>query len=175
MNDGATHLNKLETYEQLAQRASRIGYKIESIIYNGYVSSDALQQIQDNAINARTQLRMDAEIDEQKNNLINLRLKSQNDCLSLEAELNKLKIEFEQKMLDLNTEFKLSIQEKKHLNLLKQKEIDQKKLFEFNSKIKEINEAHLVNLNDLGVDVNKYQIESNKSKNKLDKIYELIN
>lgn len=65
----------IETYEQLQQRAERTGYQIDSIIYNGFTSSDALQAIQDSAIQARTKLRLDTELAEQKNRLIDLRYK----------------------------------------------------------------------------------------------------
>ncbi len=65
----------IETYEQLQQRAERTGYQIDSIIYNGFTSSDALQVIQDSAIQARTKLRLDTELAEQKNSLIDLRYK----------------------------------------------------------------------------------------------------
>lgn len=73
VKEGAYKLNHIDTFKQLQIRASQTGYKIDSIIYNGYMSSDALQSIQDNAIHARTKLRLDTELAEQANRLINLR------------------------------------------------------------------------------------------------------
>lgn len=174
VHEGASKLNQIETYEQLATRASRTGYKIDSIIYNGYMSSEALQQIQDNAIHARTKLRLDAELAEQNNRLIDLRLNNQNKCMHLESELNKLHVEFDQKLLDSKAKFDLSTSKSSHNLELQLKDIEHGKQVEVDKKKRAIDETFLNDLSEIGVDVSKYEIEVAKSKNKIDKIYELI-
>lgn len=174
VHEGASKLNQIETYEQLATRASRTGYKIDSIIYNGYMSSEALQQIQDNAIHARTKLRLDAELAEQNNRLIDLRLSNQNKCMHLESELNKLQVEFDQKLLDSKAKFDLSTSKSSHNLELQLKDIEHGKQVEVDTKKRAIDETFLNDLSEIGVDVSKYEIEVAKSKNKIDKIYELI-
>lgn len=172
MNNGAHKLNQIETYDQLNQRIKRTGYKIHSINYNGYMSSQALQQIQDNAIHARTKLRLDAELAEQNNRLMNLRLSNQNKCLEMEKELKKMQVEFEQKCLDTKSQFTLKMSKSNHSLDLQLKDLEQKKKMEVEQKLQEINETHLDQLADLGVDINKYEIEKTKA-NKVDKLYQL--
>ena len=174
LNSGAQKLNKISTYEQLVQRADRNGYKIESVIYNGYTSTQALQEIQDNAIQSRTQLRLNAEIDEQKNRLIDLKLKSDNERLNLETQLNRLRCEFEQKIADLNGRFSLEMKKKSHETQLRMKEINLESLVKFEAEKQAVKESYLKNLKKLEVDVNKYEIELAKSENKIDRLYELI-
>ena len=119
-------------------------------------------------------MRLDAELEEQKNQLIDLRLKSQNQCLNLESELNKLKVEFEQKIIKNKAKFDLSMSQRNHQIELRMKEIEQSKLNEFNKKKNEIDEHRLDMLEDLGIDINQLEIETAKSRNKIDKIYKLI-
>lgn len=173
VQEGASKLNQIETYEQLKNRADRAGYTIDSVIYNGYTSSEALQQIQDNAIHTRTKLRLDAELADQTNRLIDLRLKNQNKCMHLETELNKLEVEFEQKLIDSKAKFAINKSVSNHNIELQLKDIENETLVEIDTKKREIEETFLNNLSGLGVDVNKYQMELTKSKSKVDKLYEL--
>ena len=47
-------LNKIETFSQLTTRAKTIGYNINKVVFRGFHSSDALQQMHDQAIHTRT-------------------------------------------------------------------------------------------------------------------------
>ena len=47
-------LNKIETFSQLTTRAKTIGYSINKVVFRGFHSSDALQQMHDQAIHTRT-------------------------------------------------------------------------------------------------------------------------
>lgn len=58
-------LNDLETYAQLCGRAERIGYRITKVVYRGYHANMALQSMHDNAIETRTRLQLEAEIEQQ--------------------------------------------------------------------------------------------------------------
>jgi len=57
---------------------------------------------------------------------------------------------------------------------MKIKEVERMQEMEINEKRKEIEEEYLKKLSDLGVDINKYQIHMAKSKNKVDKLYEML-
>ncbi len=174
MKVGATKLNNIETYTELLNRSKRNGYVIQSVIYNGYTSSKELQNIQDNAIQQRTQLRLNTEIDEQKNKLIDLKIKSENERLNLQNELNKSKFDFEQNILDKKAGFELIKSKMKNEVDLKIKEIEANSKIENKKQIQDLNENYLNNLSDLGVDVNAYEIELVKSENRLDTLYELV-
>ena len=66
-------LNDLATYPNLTRRAQRIGYQINKVVYRGYIASDALQTMHDGAIEARTQLKLEAETEAQAQELADLR------------------------------------------------------------------------------------------------------
>lgn len=105
---------------------------------------------------------------------ITIRLKSQNQCLELDTQLNKLRVEFEQKILENSAEFSMTQSKSAHELEMKIKEVERMQEMEINEKRKEIEEEYLKKLSDLGVDINKYQIHMAKSKNKVDKLYEML-
>ena len=67
-------LNDLATYPQLTQRAHRIGYEINKVVYRGYLASDALQAMHDNAIETRTQLKLEDETERQVQELEDMKM-----------------------------------------------------------------------------------------------------
>jgi len=54
-------LNNIEAYPQLIARAHSIGFEITKVVYRGYTASQRLQGMHDDALQARTQLRLEAE------------------------------------------------------------------------------------------------------------------
>jgi hypothetical protein len=70
-------LNEPDTYRQLAGRAAQCGYRINKVVYRGYGTADALQQMHDHAIEARTRLQLDRATEEQAQDLENYKLDSQ--------------------------------------------------------------------------------------------------
>lgn len=66
-------LSDMATYSQLVNRAQRIGYRINKVVYRGYHATSKLQTMHDNAIEARTQLRLQAETEEQAQQLADLK------------------------------------------------------------------------------------------------------
>jgi hypothetical protein len=67
-------LNELAAYPNLVQRAARIGYRINKVVYRGYMASPALQAMHDGAIEARTKLKLEAETENQSQDLADLKL-----------------------------------------------------------------------------------------------------
>lgn len=67
-------LNRLETYPQLVQRAQKIGYQINKVVYRGYYASDKLQAMHDGAIECRTRLHLEAETERQAQELADMKL-----------------------------------------------------------------------------------------------------
>jgi hypothetical protein len=70
-------LNELDTYRQLTGRASQCGYRINKVVYRGYGAADRLQQMHDQAIEARTRLQLDRATEQQAQDLENFKLDSQ--------------------------------------------------------------------------------------------------
>jgi hypothetical protein len=67
-------LNRLETYPQLVQRAEKIGYRINKVVYRGYYASEKLQAMHDGAIECRTKLHLEAETERQAQELADMKL-----------------------------------------------------------------------------------------------------
>ena len=70
-------LNELETYKQLSRRAEQCGYRINNVVYRGYGAADSLQQMHDQAIEARTRLQLEKDTEKQAQELENYKLESQ--------------------------------------------------------------------------------------------------
>ncbi len=70
-------LNELETYRQLLVRATQCGYRINKVVYRGYGAPDRLQQMHDQAIEARTKLQLERATEQQAQELENFKLDSQ--------------------------------------------------------------------------------------------------
>ena len=70
-------LNELETYRQLAVRASQCGYRINKVVYRGYGAPERLQQMHDQAIEARTKLQLERATEQQAQDLESFKLESQ--------------------------------------------------------------------------------------------------
>lgn len=69
-------LNELETYRQLTVRAGQCGYRINKVVYRGYGAPASLQQMHDQAIEARTRLQLERATEQQAQDLENYKL----DC-----------------------------------------------------------------------------------------------
>ena len=69
-------LNDLEAYAQLTNRAGQCGYRINKVVYRGYGATAALQQMHDQAIEARTGLQLQRATEQQSQDLENYKL----DC-----------------------------------------------------------------------------------------------
>ena len=70
-------LNEIETYRQLAVRASQCGYRINKVVYRGYGATERLQQMHDQAIEARTKLQLERATEQQAQDLESFKLESQ--------------------------------------------------------------------------------------------------
>ena len=69
----AATLNELSTYTELTRSAKRIGYDISKVVYRGYLARPQLQAMHDTAIEARTQLVLEAETEERQQELADLK------------------------------------------------------------------------------------------------------
>lgn len=70
-------LNDLATYKTLAARSVQSGYRIHNVVYRGYGAADSLQQMHNQAIEARTRLQLERATEEQAQALENFKLESQ--------------------------------------------------------------------------------------------------
>ncbi|WP_372366123.1 hypothetical protein [Candidatus Uabimicrobium sp. HlEnr_7] len=73
LKNNTDKLNLLESYPQLTNRANQCGYKINKVVYRGYATSEALQNMHRQAIETRTKLKLERETEEQQQKLADLR------------------------------------------------------------------------------------------------------
>ncbi len=111
-------LNELATFTNLINRAERIGYKINKVVYRGYTAGDTLQVMHDNAIEARTQLKLEAETEEQAQELADLKLMREAERAEKEQQVQKQQAEHEIQMAKLKHDEMLRNQKAEHENAL---------------------------------------------------------
>jgi hypothetical protein len=140
-------LNELDAYPQLVSRAKAIGFQVTKVVYRGYHATDKLQQMHDDAIQARTQLRLESETEQAAQALADMQLQR----------------EFER----ANKKQEMQAQESSHRNALS-RTAHEEKLFQ-KAKEQEADLArdkatnaerlnYLRSLKELGVDVTKYLV-----------------
>lgn len=112
-------LNQLGTYPQLTQRAEKIGYRINKVVYRGYYASDKLQAMHDNAIECRTRLRLEAETERQAQELADLKLTRELERAGKRQKMEEAETTHQNRLKQLNHEAELT-----------QREGDQKQLLE---------------------------------------------
>ena len=145
-------LNELETYRQLAVRASQCGYRINKVVYRGYGAPERLQQMHDQAIEARTKLQLERATEQQAQDLESFKLESQMlragkrrheqtaevahqlelDQKKQEAELRReeAQFNFRREQQRLESEFRLEnrtrqdTQQREHLGELRRMDVD---------------------------------------------------
>lgn len=145
-----------------------------SINYTGYTSSDVLQNMQDDAIQSRTEMRLSADVEKQKNELAVLKLDGKSRRLAMESELSAAESEFGERLAGLRAKFKCEADESRHELEIKLKENESRSQEQLESRRIQLEMEHLEKLRELGVDVDRYQTELNRAKSKIDTIYQLV-
>lgn len=130
--------------------------------------------MQDDAIQSRTEMRLSADVDKQKNELAGLKLNGKSKRLAMESELGAAESEFGERLAGLRAKFKCEADEARHEVELKLKDIEMHAQEQLESRRIEIEMQHLEQLKGLGVDVDRYQTELVRAKSKIDTVYQLI-
>jgi hypothetical protein len=123
--EATSRLNGLAQYENLIGRAERIGYRINKVVYRGYVASDTLQTMHDEAIEKRTALKLEAETERQAQELADLKLQREAERDSKRRELQHAQTEHAQSLLRLEHDAAREISELDHRQQLAHKREDQ--------------------------------------------------
>merc|ERR1712233_9714 len=96
--DSTSKMNDLETFKQLTSRAETIGYKVSKVVFRGFHSSEALQNMHDKAIHERTRLRLEADTENHRQCLLDLRLNKEEERSAKERELEMEKEEHQRQV-----------------------------------------------------------------------------
>jgi len=82
-------LNELEKYKTLTTRSERIGYTVNKVVFRGFNSSSALQNMHDKAIQERTALRLNADTESQKQHNLDMVLAKEAERAQLQRKLQR--------------------------------------------------------------------------------------
>jgi len=154
-------LNNMEAYPQLVQRAHSIGFEITKVVYRGYTASKRLQGMHDDALQARTQLRLEAETEEQAQRLSDLKLAKEQDRQRKKQEMQREEVEHNNAVLRMQHEEKLLEARQTHEAKLAEEAAANAKRLEYFTQLK-----------GLGVDINAYLAANSSRPEKLIQITE---
>lgn len=151
-------LSDLESYAQLLQRADRIGYRVNRVVFRGYHASDQLQAMQDKAIQARTQLRLGTELNQQKQKLQDFKLNKQQARIEQKQAMEKQQVEHQQKLDKMMKLQELKIQQSDLAAKLECEELEAKTELEFDRAKMQHNLQYLQKLKGIKVDLTRYLV-----------------
>ena len=99
--EATNNLNELGEYTNLVSRAERIGYRVNKVVYRGYVASSKLQTMHDDAIEKRTALKLEAETERQAQELADLKLEREAEREETRRGMQREQAEHEQRLLQV--------------------------------------------------------------------------
>jgi hypothetical protein len=149
-------LNELTTYGQLMDRATQCGYRINKVVYRGYGAPDALQQMHDQAIEARTKLQLDRATEQQAQDLENYKL----DCQIARAGKRRTEqgteVEHDLAMARRRQGSELRNREAQHTQAREQRRLETELQMELRRRQDAQLREHVTALRELGVDLTAY-------------------
>lgn len=152
-----THqLNELETYRHLLDRAAQCGYRINNVVYRGYGAPDSLQQMHDQAIEARTRLQLDRATEEQAQQLEDYKLKSQLARAANRRSEQAAEVRHELELGREKLEAELQRQEAHGRLEREQQELAGQQTTEADTRRNQVQQQHLQTLKEMGVDLTQF-------------------
>ena len=135
-------LNARETYPQLAQRAGRIGYRINKVVYRGYEATSKLQSMHDAAIEARTRLKLEAETEQQSQTLADLKLEREQDRAQRRQAMEAADVEHQNRVKRLGHEETLRQARAEHEDAVRRKQAERDVALEAQRRASELKLQH---------------------------------
>jgi hypothetical protein len=149
-------LNELETYRQLTGRAAQCGYRINKVVYRGYGAPDRLQQMHDQAIEARTKLQLERATEQQAQDLEGFKLESQMHRAGKRRQEQTAEIAHELELDQKKQEAGLRAREARDSFRRQQQRLDSELVLEHRTRQDTQQREHLAELRRLGVDLTSY-------------------
>lgn len=149
-------LNELATYKQLARRSEQCGYRINNVVYRGYGAADSLQQMHDQAIEARTRLQLERDTEKQAQELENYKLESQLSRAGKRRSEQTLEVEHELEMAKKRQDAEIERRESEQAARREEEHLAAQTRLEI-ERGEDLRQAeHLTALANLGVDLTSY-------------------
>ncbi|XP_046570214.1 uncharacterized protein LOC124278529 [Haliotis rubra] len=155
-------LNDLGTYSQLISRSERIGFNIGKVVYRGYHSSEQLQAMQNNAIESRTQMRLEAEVEDQKQKLSHFKLSKEQARLNNKHRMHEMKQKHQQETQELKQTHHLELEQLKHSQTLQINSQKTQADLDHKSSANDQRLQFLTQLQSLGVNLDQYLVSQQK-------------
>jgi hypothetical protein len=162
------HLNEMETYSQLRSRGEQGGYRITKVVYRGYGAPESLQQMHDQAIEARTRLQLDRATEQQAQDLENYKLDCQIARAGKRRTEQATEVGHELEMTRQRQEAELRQREAQQTSAREQARQQAEMQQEVRRRSDAQQRDHLAVLRDMGVDLTAYLTQ-----NRADKVIEL--
>ncbi|MCA9070677.1 MAG: hypothetical protein KDA84_17225, partial [Planctomycetaceae bacterium] len=153
-------LNELETYKQLTNRAAQCGYRINKVVYRGYGAPESLQQMHNQAIEARTRLQLERANEQQAQDLENYKLDCQLTRASKRRSEQSAEVEHEISITQQKQEAERQEKANRHELVLQQRRREREQEFEMQSRQHQQERDQLDALKNLGVDLTAYLTQS---------------
>jgi hypothetical protein len=146
-------LNELETYRQLIGRAAQCGYRINKVVYRGYGAPANLQQMHDQAIEARTRLQLERATNQQAQELEDYKLDCQIARSNKRRTEQTAEVEHDLELAGKKQEAEIRQREAQQAFLREQKRREAELQQEICRRQDEQQREHLAALHGLGVDL----------------------
>lgn len=153
-------LNELETYKQLTVRAAQCGYRINKVVYRGYGAPESLQQMHNQAIEARTRLQLERANEQQAQDLENYKLDCQLNRASKRRSEQTAEVEHELLMTQKKQEANRQEHTARHEQILEQRQKEREQELELRTRQHHQEREQLDALKNLGVDLTAYLTQS---------------
>ncbi|MDB5384480.1 MAG: hypothetical protein JWM11_126 [Planctomycetaceae bacterium] len=160
-------LNEIATYKQLASRARQNGYHIHTVVYRGYGAANSLQQMHNQAIEARTKLQLDRATEQQSQELESFRLESQLARAAKRRSEQGDEVRHELELNRLRSKSELEIKETQHVFVRDQRLADAKVRDAADRIAAAQQQSHFSALREMGVDLTSYLTQ-----NRADQVFE---
>jgi hypothetical protein len=149
-------LNELETYPQLTGRAAQCGYRINKVVYRGYGAPEPLQQMHNQAIEARTRLQLDRATEQQAQDLENYKLDCQIARASKRRGEQASEVEHDLELARRRQEAELRQREAQQASVREQRRQEADQQLTLRQRQDAQQREHLAELRNLGVDLTAY-------------------
>jgi hypothetical protein len=153
-------LNELEAYKQLTGRANQCGYRINKVVYRGYGAPESLQQMHNQAIEARTRLQLERANEQQAQDLENYKLDCQLTRASKRRSEQTAEVEHDLTMTQKKQEADRQEKTARHEQILQQRLRDREQELELRTRQHHQERDQLDALRNLGVDLTAYLTQS---------------
>ncbi|KAK7481742.1 hypothetical protein BaRGS_00017689 [Batillaria attramentaria] len=151
-------LSSMDTYPHLKQRMERIGVRVDKVVYRGYHASDQMQEMQNSAIESRTRLRLQGEMEEMQQNLTNLKLNKEEARAGLKKQMEAGRWQHKQRTEQMKQQHDLEQQQLQHTQRLELRSLDTAARLKREKEEDERKLDFLTRLSELDVNVTEYLV-----------------